>query len=124
MVVAVAVNVVVTCVEVVVVDCILLYVFFLLDGMWDGWKKSAYSVPVPSIVKYSRCFRVVPGSFPYVLRENVGDLSGRCPWCVSDVVGCVVKAVVEECNGGKLVFGSYICIAEKAAVKVGEQMWW
>jgi len=36
MVVAVAVNVVVTHVEVVVVDCT-----FLLDGMWDGWKRSA-----------------------------------------------------------------------------------
>ena len=52
------------------------------------------------------------GSFPYVLRQHVGDLIGGCIWRVSHVIGCVVKTINEECNGGELVFGLYIGVAE------------
>ena len=31
---------------------------------------------------------------------------------MSYVVGCVVKTIVEECDGGELVFGLYIGVAE------------
>ena len=51
-------------------------------------------------------------SFPYVLRQHVGDLVGGCTWCVSYVVGCVVEAVNEKCNDGELVLRLYVGVAE------------
>ena len=70
------------------------------------------SVSVPSIVKYCGCIRVMPGTFSYVLRQHVGDLVSWCIFCVSYMIGCVVKAANEKCDGGELVFGLYVGVAE------------
>ena len=48
----------------------------------------------------------------WVLRQRVGDLIGGCICHVSYVIGSVVKTIHEECNGGELVFGLYIGVAE------------
>ena len=71
----------------------------------------ACSVLAPSTVQYHRRTAVVSGAFPYVLYQHVCDLVGRRFWVLSHVIGCSVKAIVEECDGGKLFFGSYAGIA-------------
>ena len=53
------------------------------------------------------------GSFPYVLRQHVSNLIGRCIWHVSYVIGCVVKTINEERDGDELVFCLYIGVAER-----------
>ena len=84
----------------------------ILDGAWYGWQWLAGSVLTPSTVQNHGRTAVVPGAFPYVLYQHVCDMLGRRSWVLSHEVCCSVEAIIEECNGGKLFFGSYIGIAQ------------
>ena len=80
-----------------------------------------YSVPIPSTVKHCGCMRMMPGAFSDMLGQHVVDVVGWCICRVSYLIGCVVKAVDEKCNGGELVCGLDVGVAEKAAVEVCEK---
>ena len=67
---------------------------------------------------------VVLGPFPDVLCQHVGDLRGWCPVGVSEVVCCVVETIDEKCDGGELIHGLYVGVAEKPAVEIGKEMRW
>ena len=41
-----------------------------------------------------------------------------------EVVCCVVEAIDEKCDGGKLIRGLYVGVTEKTAVEIGKESWW
>ena len=81
-------------------------------------------VSVPSAVQHACGLWMVLGPFSDVLRQHVGDLGGRCPWVVPQVVCCVVQAIDQKCNGGELIGGLYVGITKEPAVEIGKEMRW
>ena len=43
---------------------------------------------------------------------------------VSEVIGCVVQSIVEQCDRCKLVFVRDVGVAKQGSVHIGEQLRW
>ena len=78
-------------------------------------------VLIPSVIQNTCCISVVSGPFPDMLYQHVCDLTGRCRWSMSYIIGCVVQAIIEERDRGELVCVLYVGVTKQAAVKVCEE---
>ncbi len=82
------------------------------------------SVPVPPVVEGRGGVGVVLGSFPYVLCKHVGNLGAGGAGVKAEVVGCVVKRIVEQGDCSELVRGLDVSITEESTTEIGKELGW
>ena len=82
------------------------------------------SGPVPPVVEDRGGVGVVLGSFSYVLCQCVGYLVTGSAGVKAEVVGCIVKRVVEQSDCSELVRGLDVSVAEESTVEIGKKLGW